>query len=209
MVCFSSYALITEQATAAEDVRFFGQKAFGSVGSREREREEEKRHFKCSPTRYYLPSCSQARCSRSPETVCGSPKIICQKEFFFTYAVCYMYRQSSDVHWQQQQQRSDCTQQYQQQSKAENEVSKQTNERTEQRTAPEEDFYDYGSIHLPFCLVAVVISVAGAGAIRPPPLPSRRQLDEQDCCCWWLLIHEEASGASFLSSESHSLSRSF
>ena len=119
-----------------------------------------------------------------------------------------MYRQSSDVHWQQQQQRSDCTQQYQQQSKAENEVSKQTNERTEQRTAPE-DFYDYGSIHLPFCLVAVVISVAGAGAIRPPPLPSRRQLDEQDCCCWWLLIHEEASGASFLSSESHSLSRSF
>ena len=113
-----------------------------------------------------------------------------------------MYRQSSDVHWQQQQQRSDCTQQYQQQSKAENEVSKQTNERTEQRTAPEEDFYDYGSIHLPFCLVAVVISVAGA--IRPPPLPSRRQLDEQDCCCWWLLIHEEASGASFLSSGSHS-----
>ena len=89
-----------------------------------------------------------------------------------------------------------------------NEASKQTNERTEQRTAPEEDFYDYGSIHLPFCLVAVVISVAGAAATRPP-LPSRRQLDEQDCCCWWLLIHEEASGASFLSSESHSLSLSF
>ena len=39
MVCFSSYALITKQA-AAEDVRFFGQKAFGSVGSREREREK-------------------------------------------------------------------------------------------------------------------------------------------------------------------------
>ena len=48
MVCFSSYALITEQA-AAEDVRFFGQKAFGSVGLRERERK--KTHFKCSPTR--------------------------------------------------------------------------------------------------------------------------------------------------------------
>ena len=129
MVCFSSYALITEQATAAEDVRFFGQKAFGSVGSRERERKK-KTHFKCSPTRYYLPSCSQARCSRSPETVCGSPKIICQKEFF-TYAVCYMYRQSSDVHWQQQQ-RSDCTQQYQQQSKAKR--SKQANERTNERS---------------------------------------------------------------------------
>jgi hypothetical protein len=53
---------------------------------------------------------------------------------------------------------------YQQQSKAE-----RSNERTEQRTAPEEDFYDYGSIHLPFCLVAVVISVAGAAATRPPP----------------------------------------
>ena len=38
MVCFSSYALITEQA-AAEDVRFFGQKAFGSVGSRERKKD--------------------------------------------------------------------------------------------------------------------------------------------------------------------------
>jgi hypothetical protein len=89
---------------------------------------------------------------------------------------------------------------YQQQSKAE-----RSNERTEQRTAPEEDFYDYGSIHLPFCLVAVVISVAAAATRPPPPLPSRRQLDEQDCCCcWWLLIHEEASGASFLSSGSHS-----
>ena len=40
MVCFSSYALITEQA-AAEDVRFFGQKAFGSVGSREREKKKD------------------------------------------------------------------------------------------------------------------------------------------------------------------------
>lgn len=39
MVCFSSYALITEQA-AAKDVRFFGQKAFGSVGSREREKKD-------------------------------------------------------------------------------------------------------------------------------------------------------------------------
>ena len=79
-----------------------------------------------------------------------------------------MYRQSSDVHWQQQQ-RSDCTQQYQQQSKAERskQANERTNERTEQRTAPEEDFYDYGSIHLPFCLVAVVISVAGA-AVSPP-----------------------------------------
>ena len=49
MVCFSSYALITEQA-AAKDVRFFGQKAFGSVGSREKK----KTHFKCSPTRYVV-----------------------------------------------------------------------------------------------------------------------------------------------------------
>jgi hypothetical protein len=40
MVCFSSYALITEQAAAVKDVRFFGQKAFGSVGSRERERKK-------------------------------------------------------------------------------------------------------------------------------------------------------------------------
>ena len=46
MVCFSSYALITKQA-AAEDVRFFGQKAFGSVGSRERERK--KRHISNVP----------------------------------------------------------------------------------------------------------------------------------------------------------------
>lgn len=44
MVCFSSYALITEQA-AAEDVRFFGQKTFGSVGSRERK----KRHISNVP----------------------------------------------------------------------------------------------------------------------------------------------------------------
>ena len=166
MVCFSSYALITEQATAAEDVRFFGQKAFGSVGSRERERK--KRHISNVPlqgssTIYLVVAKLAAHAHRKLSAVV-------QKSFarrsFFTYAVCYMYRQSSDVHWQQQQ-RSDCTQQYQQQSKAENEVSKQTNERTEQRTAPEEDFYDYGSIHLPFCLVAVVISVAGA-AVSPP-----------------------------------------
>ena len=206
MVCFSSYALITEQATAAEDVRFFGQKAFGSVGSRERERRKKDiSNVPLQGTIYLVVAKLAAHAHRKLSAVVQ--KSFARRSFFFTYAVCYMYRQSSDVHWQQQQQRSDCTQQYQQQSKAENEVSKQTNERTEQRTAPEEDFYDYGSIHLPFCLVAVVISVAGA--IRPPPLPSRRQLDEQDCCCWWLLIHEEASGASFLSSESHSLSRSF
>ena len=129
MVCFSSYALITEQA-AAEDVRFFGQKAFGSVGSREREK---KRHISNVPlqgssTIYLVVAKLAAHAHRKLSAVV-------QKSFarrsFFTYAVCYMYRQSSDVHWQQQQ-RSDCTQQYQQQSKAER--SKQANERTNERS---------------------------------------------------------------------------
>ena len=128
MVCFSSYALITEQA-AAEDVRFFGQKAFGSVGERERK----KRHISNVPlqgssTIYLVVAKLAAHAHRKLSAVV-------QKSFarrsFFTYAVCYMYRQSSDVHWQQQQ-RSDCTQQYQQQSKAER--SKQANERTNERS---------------------------------------------------------------------------
>ena len=128
MVCFSSYGLITEQAATAKDVRFFGQKAFGSVGSRERERKK-KTHFKCSPTRYYLPSCSQARCSRSPETVCGSPKIICQKEFFLLmqYATCTANRPTSIGSSSSNGLTAHSSTNS---SPKPNEVSKQTNERT-------------------------------------------------------------------------------
>ena len=95
--CFSSYALITEQA-AAKDVRFFGQKAFGSVGSRERERK--KRHISNVPlqgssTIYLVVAKLAAHAHRKLSAVVQ--KSFARRSFFLLmqYATCTANRPTS------------------------------------------------------------------------------------------------------------------
>ena len=94
MVCFSSYALITEQVAAAKDVRFFGQKAFGSVGSREKKRHISNVPLQGSSTIYLVVAKLAAHAHRKLSAVVQ--KSFARRSFLLMqYATCTANRPTS------------------------------------------------------------------------------------------------------------------